>query len=35
MSSDFEKRISHNAKLEIIDIKDSNIQSEGNRITTH
>ena len=35
MSSDFEKRISHNTKLEIIDIKDSNIQSEGNRITTH
>jgi len=35
IARDFEKRISHDAKLEMIEIKDSNPQIEEERISIH
>ncbi len=35
LAVDFEKRIRHDAKIKLIEIKDSNIENEGARILAH
>ncbi|MEA1882182.1 MAG: 23S rRNA (pseudouridine(1915)-N(3))-methyltransferase RlmH [Candidatus Marinimicrobia bacterium] len=35
MAKNFEKRIKHDVKIDLVKIKDSNPESEGNFITAH
>ena len=35
MAKDFEKHIKHDAIIDLVEIKDSNPESEGNCITAH